>query len=52
MKILLGYWVISIRKWAGKISSKPIIGNKSLHEISNDNGVWVEKFATSKNLVV
>jgi hypothetical protein len=26
------------------------IGNKSLHEISNDNGVRMVNFATSKNL--
>jgi hypothetical protein len=31
---------------------KPTIGNESLHEISNDNGVRVVNFATSKNLVV
>jgi hypothetical protein len=30
---------------------KPIIGNESSHEISNDNGVRVVNFATSKNLV-
>jgi hypothetical protein len=29
---------------------KPIIGNESLHEASNDNGVRVVNFATSKNL--
>jgi len=29
---------------------KPIIGNESLHEGSNDNGVRVVNFATSKNL--
>jgi len=28
------------------------IGNESLHEISNDNGVWVVNFATSKSLIV
>jgi hypothetical protein len=28
-----------------------IIGNESLHEISNDNGVRVVNFATSKNLI-
>jgi hypothetical protein len=28
---------------------KPTIGNESLHEISNDNGVTVVKFSTSKN---
>jgi hypothetical protein len=31
---------------------KPTVGNKSLHEISNDNGVKVVNFATSKNLTV
>jgi hypothetical protein len=28
---------------------KPTIGNESLHEISNDNGVRIVNFATSKN---
>jgi hypothetical protein len=32
--------------------SKPTIGNESLHEISNDNGVRVVNFATSKNFIV
>jgi hypothetical protein len=31
---------------------KPTIGNESSHEISNDNGVRVVNFVTSKNLVV
>jgi hypothetical protein len=31
---------------------KPIIGNENLHEVSNDNGVRVVNFATSKNLIV
>jgi hypothetical protein len=31
---------------------KPTIGNESLYEINNDNGVRVVNFATSKNLVV
>jgi hypothetical protein len=31
---------------------KPTIGNHSLHENSNDSGVRVVNFATSKNLVV
>jgi hypothetical protein len=31
---------------------KPTIRNESLHEISNDNGVRVVNFATSKNLIV
>jgi hypothetical protein len=30
---------------------KPTIGNESLHEISNDNGVRVANLATSKNLI-
>jgi endonuclease/exonuclease/phosphatase family metal-dependent hydrolase len=31
---------------------KPTIGNESLHEISNENGVRLVNFATSKNLRV
>jgi hypothetical protein len=31
---------------------KPIIGNESLHEASNDNGVRVVNFAISENLIV
>jgi hypothetical protein len=31
---------------------KPTITNKSLHQISNDNGIRVVNFATSKNLIV
>jgi hypothetical protein len=31
---------------------KPIIGNDSLHEASNDNAGRVVNFATSKNLIV
>jgi hypothetical protein len=31
---------------------KPTIRNESLHEISNDNGVKVVNFATSKYLIV
>jgi hypothetical protein len=41
MKILLG-----------DFNAKPRIGNESLHEISNDNGVRIVNFASSKNLVV
>ncbi|PNF14992.1 hypothetical protein B7P43_G01525 [Cryptotermes secundus] len=41
MKILLG-----------DFNAKPTIANESLHEISNDNGVRVVNFATSKNLTV
>jgi hypothetical protein len=29
---------------------KPTVGNESLHEISNDKGVRIVNFATSKNL--
>ena len=31
---------------------KPTIGNESLHQESNDNGVRTVNFATSKNVVV
>jgi hypothetical protein len=31
---------------------KPTIDNEGIHEISNDNGVTVVNFATSKNLTV
>jgi hypothetical protein len=31
---------------------KPIIGNDSLHEASNDNGIKVVNSAISKNLIV
>jgi hypothetical protein len=31
---------------------KPINDNECLHEASNDNGVRVVNFATSKNLIV
>jgi hypothetical protein len=49
MKILLGVF-------NGKVDRedifKPTIGNEYLHEISNDNGVRLLNFATSKNLTV
>jgi hypothetical protein len=49
MKIILGEFKVKV----GKANIfKPTIGNESLHEISNDNGVRVVNFATSKNLVV
>jgi hypothetical protein len=49
MKILLG----DFNAKAGREdTSKPIIGNESLHQHSNNNGVRVVNFATSKNLVV
>jgi len=31
---------------------KLTIGNDSLHQVSNDNGTRIVKFATSKHLVV
>ena len=49
MKILLG-------DFNAKVGSedifKPTIGNESPHQDSNDNGVRIVNFATSKNLVV
>ena len=49
MKILLG-------DFNAKVGSENIfkhtIGNDSLHKDSNDNGVGIVNFATSKNLVV
>jgi hypothetical protein len=49
MKILLGAFNAKVGK---ENSFKPTIGNKSLHEISNDNGFRVVNFATCKNLVI
>jgi exonuclease III len=49
MKILLGDFNAKVGR---EYIFKPTIRNKSLHEISNDNGVTVVNFATSKNLVV
>jgi glycosylphosphatidylinositol transamidase (GPIT) subunit GPI8 len=49
MKILLG----DLNAKVGREDIfKPTIGNESLHEISNDNGVRVVHFATSKSLIV
>jgi hypothetical protein len=46
MKILLG----DINAKVGREDIfKPTIGNESLHEISNDNGVKLVNFATSKS---
>jgi hypothetical protein len=46
---------ISLGDFNAKVGSedifKPIIGNGSLHEASNDNGVRVVNFANSKNLI-
>jgi hypothetical protein len=49
MKILLGDFNAKVGK---EVIFKPTIGNESLHEISNDNGVRLVNFATSKNLRV
>jgi hypothetical protein len=49
MKILLGYFNAKVGK---KGIFKPTIGNESLHEIYNDNGVKVVNFAASKNPTV
>jgi len=49
MKILLG----DFNAKAGRENIfKPTIGNKSLHQDSNDSGDRIVNFATSKNLVV
>ena len=49
MKILLGYFNAKMgREYIFKLT----IGNESLHQDSNDNGVRIINFATSKNLVV
>jgi hypothetical protein len=48
MKILLGHFIAELGK---ENIFKPTIGNETLHEISNDNGVRVVHFATSENLV-
>jgi hypothetical protein len=49
MKILLGDFNAKLGR---EDIFKPTIGNESLHEISNDNGVRLVNFATSKNLRV
>jgi hypothetical protein len=49
MKILLGNFIAKVGR---KDIYKLIIGNESLHEVSNDNGVRGVNFATSKNLIV
>jgi len=48
MKILLRDFNAKIGR---KDIFKPIIGNESLHEASNDNGIKVVNFATSKKLI-
>jgi hypothetical protein len=49
MKILLGDFNVKVGK---EDIFKPTTGNESLHNISNDNGVKVVNFATSKNLTI
>jgi len=49
MRILLGDFNAKLRR---KDTFKPTIGNESLQQDSNDNGVRIVNFATSKNLVV
>jgi hypothetical protein len=49
MQILLGDFYV---KLGTEHIFKPINGNESSHEISNDNGVRVVNFAASKNLVI
>jgi hypothetical protein len=48
MQILLGNFSAKVGE---KDIFKPTIENESLHEISNDNGVRLVNFATSKNLI-
>jgi hypothetical protein len=49
MKVLLGEFNAKVDR---QNILEPTIGNKSLHQDSNDNGVRIVNFATSKNLVV
>jgi hypothetical protein len=49
LKILLGEFNTKVGK---ENNFKPTIGKESLHQDSNDNGVRIVNFATSKNLVV
>jgi hypothetical protein len=49
MKILLGDFNAKVGR---KDTFKPTVGNESLHEINNDNGVRSVNFATSKNFRV
>jgi len=49
MKILLGDFNTKVVR---ENTFKPTTGNKSLHQDSDDNGVRIVNFATSKNLVV
>jgi hypothetical protein len=47
MRILLGDFNADVGR---EDIFKPTVGNESLHKTSNDNGVRVVNFATSKNL--
>jgi len=49
MKILLEDFNVKVGR---ENIFKPTIGNESLHQDSNDNGVRIVNFATSKNVVV
>ena len=49
MKMLLGDFNAKV---GGENIFKPTIGQESLHQDSNDNGVKIVNFVTSKNLVV
>ena len=49
MKILLGDFNTKVGR---ENILKPTIENESLHQDSNDNGVRIANFATSKNLVL
>jgi hypothetical protein len=49
MKILLGDFNAKVGR---EDIFKPTVGIESLHKISNDNGVRLVNFATSKNLKV
>jgi endonuclease/exonuclease/phosphatase family metal-dependent hydrolase len=49
IKILLGDFNAKVGR---EDIFKPILGNESLHEASNDNRVRVVNFATSKNLII
>jgi len=50
MKIILGDF--NKKKVGRENIFKPTIGNESVHQDSNDNGVRIVNFTTSKNLVV
>jgi hypothetical protein len=49
MKVLLGDFNAKVGR---EDVFMPTIGNESLHQDSNDNGVRIVNFATSKNLVI